>query len=118
MKKMMLVAAACVLLCFGKMALSNGNPASAITISPQTLLLGFEQSGSVTVHTNVPLGGQTSVMLENINARSVYADNQGCLVAKFAEDAVKAIVAPPQATLTLFIDGEDVGSDTVRVIGG
>jgi len=47
------------------------------------------------------------------------ADCRGELVAKFDEAAVKAIVEPPSATLTLTgmtIDGDEFsGSDTVKV---
>jgi hypothetical protein len=55
-------------------------------------------------------------MLEDVSARAVFADNRGHLVAKFSEDEVKAVVSPPTATLILYVNGADVGSDTVRVI--
>ena len=100
----------------GQAAFSNGNPASPITISPQTFLLSWDQSGSVTVHTDIPLVGDPSVMLESVSAGAVFADSRGHLVAKFSESAVEAIVTPPSATLTLYVNGADVGSDTVRVI--
>ena len=118
MKKVVLyVAVVSVLVSFaGPAAFPNGNPVDGVSISPQTLLLSWEQSGSVTVHTNIPLVGQPSVTLEGIPARVVFADSRGELVAKFSEAAVEAVVAPPEATLTLCVDGVDVGSDTVRVI--
>ena len=101
-------------------ALSNGkndqSEETAISVSPQTLLLSEVQSGRVTVHTNIPLADQEIVTLDGIPALTIYADNRGHLVAKFSEEAVKAIVAPPSAVLTLNIDGLDVGSDTVRVV--
>ena len=101
-------------------ALSNGQndrgDETAISVSPQTLLLSAVQSGRVTVHTNIPLAGQENVTLDGIPATSIYADNRGHLVAKFREESVKDIVAPPTAVLTLNIDGQDVGSDTVRVV--
>ncbi|MBN2445287.1 MAG: hypothetical protein JXO22_01075 [Phycisphaerae bacterium] len=116
MKKMILIVGVCTLLGFGQMAYSQGKDTTGISIAPQTLLLSQAQSGRVTVHTGVPFAGQTDVVLEDIAAVSVYSDDCGYLVAKFDEDAVKAIVAPPSATLTLYIEGVDVGSDTVRVV--
>ena len=100
----------------GQAAFSNANPASPVTISPQTFLLSMEQSGSVTVHTNIPLVGSPTVTLEDVSAAAVFADSRGELVAKFSESAVEALVSPPTATLTLYVNGVDIGSDTVRVI--
>ncbi len=120
MKKLMIsVAAVAILLGVIGPAFSNGGndgDQTSISVSPQTLLLSSEQSGYVTVHTNIPLAGQVDVTLEDIPATHIYADNRGHLVAKFSEDEVKAIVSPPTAVLTLTIDGIAVGADTVRVL--
>ena len=116
MKKRAWIAIVCLLLGCGQLTLSAGRPTSDILISPQTLLLDRTQSGNVTVHTYVAFTGQANVTLEGIEARVIYSDDCGNLVAKFDEDAIKAIVAPPKATLALSIEGEHIGSDTVRVI--
>ncbi len=93
-----------------------------IAISPQALILGAEQSGRVTVHTDI--AGSTvdrsTVALEGIPASSTWVDLRGNLVAGFPEADVKAFVAPPEATLTLTgnrLDGTPFeGSDTVTVL--
>lgn len=93
-----------------------------VSISPQTLILNSAQGGSVTVHTDIKLSvvDASSLALEGIAASGVGADARGCVVASFNEAAVKAIVGPPSATLTLtgtYKDGETFsGSDSVRVI--
>ena len=116
-KGILISAAVCALLTLiVQPAFPNGNPNSDICVSPQTFLLSMPQGGSVTVHTNIPYARQSNVMLESVPARYTFADNRGHLVAKFSEDAVEAIVAPPRAVLTLYIDGDDVGSDAVRVL--
>ena len=92
----------------------------AIAVSPSTLLKSADQC-DVTVHTTIPLSVvvRPTVKLNGIPAKGTWADNRGCLVARFDEDAVKAIVAPPSALLTLTgerIDGTLFsGSDRVRV---
>ena len=91
-----------------------------ITIAPNTLVLGL-QGTWVTVHTNIPYSSVqgSSVVLEEIPAASTFADNRGNLVAKFNQDEVEAIVAPPQETLTLTgtYDNGDLfsGSDSIVV---
>ena len=121
-----LVVVSCVLLGVVGQAFSNGKADQGadvtIVVSPQTLLLASDQGGQVTVHTNIPLSqvDRSTVQLNGISAISTGADSRGHLVAKFDEGAVKAIVAPPQATLTLsgcYTDGTSFeASDTVRVI--
>lgn len=92
-----------------------------IAVSPQTLLLGSDQS-TVTVHTDIPLGAveTSSLTLNGVPVVRTEADARGKLVAFFSEAAVKAIVAPPSAVLTLsgsLKDGSSFsGSDEVRVI--
>lgn len=102
-------------------AFPNGNPVDGVSVSPQTFLLSMEQSGRVTVHTNIPFLGQTDVVLrapdsEGVLALCTFADDRGELVAKFDEVDVEAMVAPGEATLYLDVDGINVGDDTVRVI--
>lgn len=91
-----------------------------IQISPATLVIA-SPGPWVTVHTNVPystVDGST-VELEGIPATSTFADDCGDLVAKFVRDDICAIVAPPEATLTLTgykHDGEFIsGSETIVV---
>ncbi len=97
----------------------DGEP--AIAIAPSTLLIGVEQGGAVTVHTNIPFGvvDASSLALNGIAARAVFADNQGDLVAKFSEAAIEAMAAPGTMTLTLtgsYADGEAFeASNTVTV---
>jgi hypothetical protein len=92
-----------------------------VAISPQKLLLGTVQSGTVTVHTDIPLSlvAEDTLELEGIAASSVYADSLGHLVAAFPEADVKGLVSPPSAVLTLtgsYTDGEAFsGADSVMV---
>lgn len=100
----------------------QGGGQSPVLISPQTLLLGTEQGGSVVVHMAIPASqvDSSTVALDGVAALSTWADSRGDLVASFDEAAIKAIVAPPSATLTLTGNLHDgtpfAGSDTVRVI--
>ena len=97
----------------------DGEP--AISVAPSTLLIGVEQGGAVTVHTKIPFGvvDASSLALNGVPAGAVFADNQGDLVAKFSEAAIKAMATPDEITLTLtgrYRDGETFeGSDTVTV---
>lgn len=94
-----------------------------IAVSPQTLILDSDQGGRVTVHTAIPASqvDRSSVALNGIPASSTGVDLRGNLVANFLEADIKAIVEPPETTLTLTGDRLDgtsfAGSDTVRVIG-
>ena len=74
-----------------------------IAVSPQALILGVEQSGRVTVHTDIPGSAvdRATVALNGIPASSTWVDLRGNLVAGFGEADVKAIVEPDEATLTL-----------------
>ena len=93
-----------------------------IAVSPQTLILNFEQGGHVCVHTDIPYGtvNKSSLALSGVPVWWTKADLRGCLVAYFHEEDVEAIVSPPSATLTLTglrTDGTAFsGSDTVSVI--
>ncbi|MBU0641069.1 MAG: hypothetical protein KKB50_19595 [Planctomycetes bacterium] len=92
-----------------------------IAIAPHTLLLGFEQGGSVVVHADIPYAevNADTLALDGIAAAWAKPDDCGNLVAYFDEAAVKAIVAPPSATLTLTGETKSgspfTGSDTVQV---
>jgi hypothetical protein len=74
-----------------------------ISVSPQKLLLGTVQSGTVTVHTDVPLAAVAASTLElnGVAATNVSADSLGHVVAVFPEPEIKALVSPPSAILTL-----------------
>ncbi len=92
-----------------------------IVISPNTLVLS-QDTACVTVHSNLPieLVDCESLLLEGVPPVLVKADNLGHLVAKFDEEAIKALVQPGQATLTLtgllIINGESFeASDTITV---
>jgi len=104
----------------GSQAASAGE--IAIQVSPSTINLAY-QGTRVTVHADIPYGAvlpDSVVTLNGIAATSTFADDCGDLVAKFDVDAVKRIIAPPSADLTL--EGIDrtgerfSGTDTVRVI--
>ena len=105
-------------------AVSNGRTTDplGVAVSPHMLVLGYDQGGTVTVHTNVPLSSVDtgSLALNGIPATGSKADNRGNLVAFFSEAEVKAIVAPPSAVLTLTgltNDGDTFeGSDTASVV--
>lgn len=84
-------------------AVAANSQTVSLQIAPATLQIGVVQSGSVTAHAGIPFSvvDTTSVTLTGIPASACFADDRGELVAKFPEDAVKSIVAPPSAVLTL-----------------
>ncbi len=92
-----------------------------VAVSPHTLLLGSVQGGSVVVHADIPYSqvDLSTLALDGIAVLHTQADSRGDLVAYFDEAAVKEIVAPPSATLTLTGEIKDGtpfdGSDTVQV---
>jgi len=92
-----------------------------ILVSPQTLLLNSSQGGLVTVHAAIPYNqvDTFSIELGGVAAEFTKADARGDLVAKFDEDAIKALVSPPSAVLALTgvtVDGEAIyGEDEVQV---
>jgi len=94
---------------------------SPFVVSPSTVSLD-SKGVWVTVHAEIDyrLVTGASVTLNGIEVISTFADDRGGLVAKFSLDAVKAILAPGSAVLTLSgetKDGETFsGSDTVRVV--
>ena len=94
----------------------------ALSVSPNTIVLGCDKGDRVTVHTDIPLAqvNRESVALSGVAPVLVKADNCGNLVAKFDQALIEALVAPPEATLVLTGTTTDEvpfsGSDTVRVI--
>jgi hypothetical protein len=115
--------AALLIISGSAMLMANGGSDGdgiCITIAPQTLVLSHD-SCSVTVHTNIAIGQVDcdSLLLEGIAPYLTKADSRGELVAKFDPDAVKAIVAPGEVTLTLtglLVDGSSfAASDTITV---
>ncbi len=125
-KVIVLILPACLLLGMIGQAFSNGKADQTegfnIVIAPQALLLSADQSGTVTVHTNIAYGAVdlATIKLDDIPVSWTKRDSLGHLVAKFSEDAVKAAVVPPEATLTLSLDDKDgvyySDADTVRVM--
>lgn len=92
-----------------------------ILVSPQTILLGADQGGEVSVHAEIAYSSvdTDSLALNGVPAVSAGSDARGDLVAKFSEDAIKAIVAPPSTILTMtgatLNGGTFTGSDEVMV---
>ena len=92
-----------------------------VAVSPQVLLLGKVQTGTVKVHTYIPLSSvdRLSLQLNGVPAIGAYADALGQLVAVFAEEEIKSIVAPPVEAMTLtgeYVTGEQfAGTDIVGV---
>ena len=103
-------------------ALLGGTIDVCVTVSPSTIVLGLDKGASVTVHTDIALSAVdgASVALSGVPAYLTKADCRGNLVAKFHQEEIEAIIAPPEATLVLTgitTDGAPFsGSDTVRVI--
>ncbi|MBW7865129.1 MAG: hypothetical protein GX580_05085 [Candidatus Hydrogenedens sp.] len=93
-----------------------------VAVSPQTLILSQVQGGTVTVHTAILARdvNAASLKLNGIAVSWTHVDNHGQIVGEFDESAVKAIVSPPEAALTLTGTMKSgaafSGSDTVRVI--
>ncbi len=114
----------CIVLLLAAEGLCNSRTEDPIgvAISPQTLILGTDQGGRVTVNTAIPYStvDVATLALQGVPAVGAMADNRGELVALFDELAVEAIVQPPKTTLTLTGSTKDgtpfSGSDTVRVI--
>ena len=92
-----------------------------IQVAPHKLLLSSEQSGEITVHCDIPHSqvDTSTIEMNGVAVSWTKADDCGNLVAKFDEEAVKAVVQPPSTVLTLTgatLDGTEFsGSDTVMV---
>lgn len=92
-----------------------------VAVSPQQFLLSTTQGGYVTVHTAIPYSTvhKFTLQLNGVDVHHSKADLCGNLVAYFSEALIEAIVAPPEAVMTLtgtYTNGEEFsGSDTVKV---
>ena len=94
-----------------------------IQVSPNTIQLGDSQPVWVTIHTDLPYGlvdTDLDITLNGVLVDYTKSDLCGDLVAKFNSAAVKDILDPGMATLTLSgvtIYGDlFAGSSTVRVV--
>ena len=91
-----------------------------IKVSPHVIAMR-SQAEWVTVHTTLrySLAETSTIALNEIPVALAKADDRGYLVAKFRMEDVRAIIAPPSATLILTgmtRDGEPfIGSETVTV---
>jgi hypothetical protein len=91
-----------------------------IQVAPHVIVIDSDGTW-ITVHADIPYSSVdgSSVTLNGVPAALTKADLQGNLVAKFDQADIKAIVAPPEATLELTglkTDGEEfAGSETVEV---
>lgn len=113
-------------LCLGLTLAVGVVPAAAqtltidIQVSPATIVIS-SFGECLTIHADIALSkvDRSSVTLNGLYPYAVFADSRGQLVAKFDVDQVKAIVAPPSATLTLAgltTDGTPIsGARTVPV---
>lgn len=74
-----------------------------IQVAPKTFLLQSSQGGEITVHAEIAYSSvdRTSISMNGVEVKWTKADSRGELVAKFDEDALKAIVSPPEATMVL-----------------
>jgi len=93
-----------------------------VNISPQTLNLVQFGGGEVTVHISISYDDEALVEMRSddstIEALYTFADDRGDLVAKFSLEDVASIVEKGEITLTLLVDYEEIGSDTIQVISG
>jgi hypothetical protein len=91
-----------------------------IVVAPNVVYLA-SQGTWVTVHAEISYYAVSgaSVSLNGIPVKVTFADSRGELVAKFSLDAVKDIIGPPTAELTLRGETKSgvsfQGSDTIRV---
>ena len=123
-KSFIFVTFTCFMLVFIGQAFSGNRSDDplGVAVSPQTLILGVDQGGWVSVHTDIPYGSVdlSSLALNGVMVSWTKADSTGNLVGKFKEAAIKAIVTPPEEVMTLTGVSKEgvafVGSDSVRVI--
>jgi hypothetical protein len=91
-----------------------------VKVSPNTIVIASDGDW-ITVHTNIAYSSvdTSTVTLNGVPVAWTKSDLRGNLVAKFAQADIKAIIAPPEATLVLSgltSGGEPfTGSDTVAV---
>jgi len=93
-----------------------------VAISPQTLNLDQFAGGEITAHAAIDYDAEAVVTLASgvgtIPAAWTFADDRGDLVAKFSIEDVETIVEEGEVILTLYVDGKEIGSDTIQVISG
>jgi hypothetical protein len=91
-----------------------------VKVSPNTIVIA-SPGDWITVHTDIAYGSvdTSSITLNGVAVAWTKSDLRGNLVAKFAQADIKAIIAPPEVTLTLsgLTNGGEpfTGSDTVAV---
>jgi hypothetical protein len=119
MKRIMVgLAAICAMLTVLTFTASAGD--ITIKVTPSAIVLDSDGSW-ITVHTDIALSvvDTSTLTLNGLDVAWTKADAKGNLVAKFAQADIKAIVAPPEATLELVgmtTAGERFqGADTVVV---
>jgi hypothetical protein len=123
MKKTTLgILALCGLLAVGLAGslMANGavdGDAPAMMASPQTVVLA--KVSDITIHTNIPLStvDRGTVMLNDVAAAGVWADNLGHLVARFRIADLKLVPGSVELTLTGALKGgtEFSATDVVTV---
>jgi hypothetical protein len=92
-----------------------------IAVSPSSVNLESEGVW-VSVHADIPYAAVATadLTLNGLEVSWTKADTRGELVAKFALDDVKSIIAPPSAVLTLAGFTKDglpfSGTDTIKVV--
>lgn len=100
-----------------------GQAEDMVNISPKTLNLVQFGGGEITVHVAMDYDEDATVELASsessrIRAVVIFPDDRGDLVAKFSLKDVASIVEEGEVTLTLYVDGKKIGSDTIQVIFG
>ena len=94
-----------------------------IQVSPSTICLG-SKGGVVSVHADIPFSTVdcSTLDLSGLPAQSAFPDDRGDLVVKVSLERVKAMIAPPSATLTLTGATKAgvpfTGTDTIGVVAG
>ena len=89
-------------------------------VSPYVFVMDY-QGSALTIHTEVPFSEVDRNSLElhcngTITPYLVKSDSRGNLVAKFAADDVRAIIAPPRAELLLTGLYKDGSSFTLTAV--
>jgi len=101
-----------------------GQGGDMVNISPKTLNVVQFGGEEITVHVAMDYNEGANVELASsessdiIQAVLIFPDDRGDLVAKFSLADVESIVQEGKVTLTLYVDGIKIGSDTIQVIFG
>ncbi len=118
-RKLFLICISSILLLAAVTVFSCNRDLITIAVSPQTLILNFDQGGRVTVHTNInyyTYATKSALKLNGVLTTGTWPDSRGCLVAGFNEKDVEATVKVGKATMTLSDNTGTLGTDTVQVI--